>query len=617
MINERPVIANFIKEENLAAQEIYRAKRDYVPVFVNKKLYEKIFKEKFNENSWQKLSKLFSLTLDKNMSNGEILACGFADVQKDASGISLGGNLGSGRAFFCGRNFNIKGEKTTLAKAKDIYYSDGKFCLQAAIKESVLSNVLADDFAITNFKTLAVFDKGGKYIFRQQYQDEDDNVCDEFYPLKEAIEIRYYENGEFYRISNKIADNIEFNEKDFVLLCKNIGKMEANKFIDRFLHGAWSSGNLTTQSNMLDFDTCSFVEGRHPQFSNTNKYKSNYFGYEILGQKLMMKNMIEYSPNLVGGYDYKSAEKIIDRSYNKHLKKGFCQLLGIDDTVFFKKNKSEIEALFNKFITLSRKFLPNYNELNVNSNYVNNTYIYNFSRFFAKYLIKKRQNNDFMTALSLLVNSTININYEKLGFMKEFVEENFKELVSVDDEQMSLNVFEEVREIINLVEKIYQQCSEKELEKIKFNCYVRNYDRHYLYNNNNVFDNLYLCYERGLFDNKDLDLILNSVIEANKRVVKNNLQYSAKLGLKICKEFLYYFDVCKDEIKIIFKPFHTLSPSFAKVFINGKDYYLSHEENYLISQSIKPKRFVDVDELDVQFQVNGNMLKCEAFEDFL
>jgi len=66
---------------------------------------------------------------------------------------------------------------------------------------------------------------------------------------------------------------------------------------------------------------------------------------------------------------------------------------------FLKKNKNEIEVLFNKFITLSRKFLPNYNELNVNSNYVNNTYIYNFSRFFAKYLIKKRQNNDFMTAL--------------------------------------------------------------------------------------------------------------------------------------------------------------------------------------------------------------------------
>ncbi len=44
MINERPIIANFIKEKNLAAQEIYRAKRDYVPMFVNKKLYEKIVK---------------------------------------------------------------------------------------------------------------------------------------------------------------------------------------------------------------------------------------------------------------------------------------------------------------------------------------------------------------------------------------------------------------------------------------------------------------------------------------------------------------------------------------------------------------------------------------------
>ena len=93
-------------------------------------------------------------------------------------------------------------------------------------------------------------------------------------------------------------------------ICKKLVKIEANKFCDRFLHGSWSVGNISTEGNLIDFDTSSFVKGRFPQYSNTNKYKSNYFGYELLGQKIMI-NSISNNEKL---------EKIMNDEYEKNIK---------------------------------------------------------------------------------------------------------------------------------------------------------------------------------------------------------------------------------------------------------------------------------------------------------
>ena len=61
------------------------------------------------------ISEYFSITLDKDKSNCEAIGKGFADRQSDPTGLALSGNQGSGRAYFFGKFFNIKGDKTTLA----------------------------------------------------------------------------------------------------------------------------------------------------------------------------------------------------------------------------------------------------------------------------------------------------------------------------------------------------------------------------------------------------------------------------------------------------------------------------------------------------------------------
>ena len=55
-----------------------------------------------------------------------------------------------------------------------------------------------------------------------------------------------------------------------------MGILEGNKFIDRFLHGAWSLGNISIEGNIIDLDTSFYTTGRQPQWCFTNKYKTNF-----------------------------------------------------------------------------------------------------------------------------------------------------------------------------------------------------------------------------------------------------------------------------------------------------------------------------------------------------
>ncbi len=609
MKNDSPGIMNKISENNLVEHNVYKAKQKYSLVYVNKELYKKIFKEEYSSSSKQKLEEMFSLTIEENYSNGEKVGKGYADRQYDESGIALSGNKGSGRAFFYYDNFNFKGDKTLLATSSDKYYSDGKACLPAALKEAVLSNVIAKDFAISNFLMLAVFDKGRYYEFRQQFQNGDDEIIDEYFSLREALEIRYAPNNELYRISNKMADEKMFSEKDIVLLCENLGKMEANKFIDRFLHGSWSAGNLSVDCNMIDFDTCCFVQGRHPQFSNTNKYKASYFGYEVLGQKKLMDIVIKYSEERGCVFDRDMAYNLIDKAYEENLKIRFCDILGLEYNRHYKELKNEIDILFDKFNFLSRQFLPNYIDLNVNEDNVQNTFIYDFSRLFQKYLLKRNGENDIFLALKLLINSSKNIQYEKVGAVKEIVEENFADIIVRDDSQLTQNAIKETMDIVNLLESLYSKLSEDELLKAIFKSYIINFNRESLYNNTFIFHKIYEIYERGKFTNEDINNISEMLIEANLRNYNFSDLRECNLGLKICEEFLYYFKYSCDGVRLVLKPFEKFDVEFAKVLIDENEYFLSYENDYLVSEKIYSEKPMDIEEMQVKFKINGNWVE--------
>lgn len=598
-------IKEFLNEKYLSIEEVYEAKEKYNVVYINENLYEEIFNEKYD---WKiasvKIADMFSITLDKEKSNGNKIGQGFADMQKDPFGIALSNNLGSGRAFFYGSNFNIKGEKTKLATSPKSIYSNGKYALSACFKETVISNILAKDFIIPPFESLAILDKKEKYNFEEEYLDENDEIkVREFY-LPCAIEIRYYREKELYRISNSIIDEDKYSKQDIKTLAENIAKIEANKFADRFLHGSWSSGNITPDCNLIDFDTSTFVKGRFPQYSNTFKYKSNFFGYEIDGQKLMLNSIIDNEDLENKEKLKKEISTIMDNTYNENLKIRFCDLIGLNYNMHYKIYSKEIDYLYEKFNELSRKFVPNYYATNIAEKSEDITFLFDFSNFFQKYLIK---NYNIFSGMQLLINNTEELEYDKVGFIKEKIEEFFKEDL-VQAENKDIYLIEAMKFVEKYDELFYKVKKEFDLEEIKLKQYIINSERNYITGNSYVYGDLSYEYDNQKKDSKTLNKIITSLIKTN---LKNNYEKKEEIsfGLKLYDSYLTYWNISKKYYYLVLEPFSNLQIDFAKLIFNGEELMLSHSKNgngkILISEKIYFENVDDILNSDVQVKING------------
>ena len=91
-----------------------------------------------------------------------------------------------------------------------------------------------------------------------------------------------------------------------------------------------------------------------------------------------------------------SLEDIMNKEYERNVKIKFCDLIGLEYNLHDKKYSKYIDSLCEKFNILSRKFLPNYYETNVAEDNGNITYLFDFSRFFQKYLLYKKENKNNM-----------------------------------------------------------------------------------------------------------------------------------------------------------------------------------------------------------------------------
>lgn len=608
-LKEIPKIKKLFKEENLCVQYAYKSKESYNVVYINSKLYEEIFKEKYEwEKAREKISKMFSITLNEEKSCKQILGKSYSDKQVDPTGIGLSGNLGSGRSYFYGSCFNIKGDKTKLATSSKNIYSNGKYALSANIKETVIANILADDFIIPSFETLAILETKEKFDFEDEFLDSEDIIRKEIYNLPCSIEIRINRNKELYRISNSLINKDKYTIKEIEELCEKLAKIEANKFCDRFLHGSWSVGNISTEGNLIDFDTATFVKGRFPQYSNTNKYKSNYFGYELLGQKIMVKSVLE-SLNIENIKETESyLEDLMDKKYKENIKIRFCDLIGLDFNLYYNKYSKYIDRLCESFNILSRKFLPNYYETNVSEKDGTITYLFDFSKFFQKYLIYKKENkNNILLGMRLLVNKTEYIKYEKVGMIKEKVDEFFiEDLVNKDNMDYFIN---SAIDFIEEYDKLFSEISKEiDLSSIKFNQYVINADRKYLYGNENMYGDISYLYDKKRIDEKTSNRIINALIKTNKRnnYTKNK---EVKLGLKIYQDLLTYIVLSENYYYLVIEPFSNIEIEFAKAIINGEEFMIrySADENgmIMISEKIEFDNLQDILDFDIKLKING------------
>lgn len=612
-IDEVPNIKENFKIENLCVQYVYQAKEKYNVIYINSKLYEEIFKEKYEwQTAKQRISDMFSITLDEEKSNKQIAGKAYSDKQLDPTGIALSGNLGSGRAFFYKNCFNIKGDKTKLATAPKNIYSNGKYALSAAIKETVIANILADDFIIPTFETLAILDKKERFDFEDEYMDADDVIRKEIYNLPCSIEIRVNKEKELYRISNSLINKDKYTINDLEDFCEKLAKIEANKFCDRFLHGSWSVGNISIDGNLIDFDTATFVKGRYPQYSNTNKYKSNYFGYELLGQKLMIKSILDYENIENANKIETNLDDLMNEKYKENMKIRFCDLIGLNYNLHYKKYNKYIDSLYEKFNVLSRKFLPNYYETNVAENSGDITYLFDFSKFFQKYLITKKDNkNNILLGMKLLLNDTEYIEYEKIGMIKEKIQEFFYENI-VDEENMDYSInnamdfIEEYDELFNLISK------ETELSSIKFKQYIINANRNYLYGNENIYGEISYLYDIKKIDEQTTNRIINALINTNKRNNYNKKDEN-KLGLQIYEDLLTYLVLSENYYYLVIEPYSNTEIEFAKAIINGQEVMIRHfsdeNGNIMVSEKIEFDNLPDILNFDIKLKINGKEYK--------
>ncbi|OKZ74278.1 MAG: hypothetical protein BHW00_05130 [Clostridium sp. 26_22] len=612
-IDEVPNIKENFKIENLCVQYVYQAKEKYNVIYINSKLYEEIFKEKYEwQTAKQRISDMFSITLDEEKSNKQIAGKAYSDKQLDPTGIALSGNLGSGRAFFYKNCFNIKGDKTKLATAPKNIYSNGKYALSAAIKETVIANILADDFIIQTFETLAILDKKERFDFEDEYMDADDVIRKEVYNLPCSIEIRVNKEKELYRISNSLINKDKYTINELEYFCEKLAKIEANKFCDRFLHGSWSVGNISIDGNLIDFDTATFVKGRYPQYSNTNKYKSNYFGYELLGQKLMIKSILDYENIENANKIETNLDDLMNEKYKENMKIRFCDLIGLNYNLHYKKYNKYIDSLYEKFNVLSRKFLPNYYETNVAENSGDITYLFDFSKFFQKYLItKKDYKNNILLGMKLLLNDTEYIEYEKIGMIKEKIQEFFYENI-VDEKNIdnsinnAMDFIEEYDELFNLISK------ETELSNIKVKQYIINANRNYLYGNENIYGEISYLYDTKKIDEKTTNRIINALINTNKRNNYNKKDEN-KLGLQIYEDLLTYLVLSENYYYLVIEPYSNTEIEFAKAIINGQEVMMRHfsdeNGNIMVSEKTEFDNLPDILNFDIKLKINGKEYK--------
>ena len=338
------------------------------------------------------------LTFDQSLSiPGAKPVTVYADRQADPMNMSLNGNLGSGRAAYYGECFNLKGlGKTVLAISKDRNHSNGNLDLVSALWEAICSNVLHTNLRTGTSPVVAVINP----------------VNDVEVPWREGrypggIIVRIDKGGELDRPTHLFQKNEAVKADQLRQIARNLGRQDAEKFIERILHGCWSAGNISIDGHMIDYDTVFAVRGRAPQWSYRPNWLSNFFGLEGPGQKKLLKAMVNHAIN-AEHLSYRDVCRQFDDARRKQLEQRFLDLSGIgadagyDALPVSANDYSEIVTAFER---LSMMMYPNFKATAPWEPENSSISLYDFSRFMRLFPILRSSGEiEPQIALSLLRN---------------------------------------------------------------------------------------------------------------------------------------------------------------------------------------------------------------------
>lgn len=501
---------------------LYELEIPLEPIYINDQLFNDfLYDESWWDNKYYFIKKLFSVTLNKTLSNGK--ECGWAYVDKqaeDAYKISLMGNQGSGRAYYTGRYFNIKGEKTPLATSTQSQFSNGKLLNYDGIWSTLIGNSLHEEFSVKSSPILAILKK----------------------TISHCIIIRIDNNASLDRLTHLFYRPIPFSASKLYKVARNLGCLEAEKFIHRILHGAWSAGNTSLDGHLIDYDSMCAVKGRQLQFSYTSKYIDNFFGFELQGQ---MKNLKSLCDNLIINVERVQETDLVEElnhSFQYHLALGFIYLMGFEDKEsLFHRFNPWINNLVRIFCELSHyTYYTTVENLFTNEPSVLFNHLFDFSAFFRIFPILNF-NHQFTLAsgLNILMKSSrqekiLSEFYAKNELREENIINKFKPYLIDMRKRSSKNLEQKALIFIKNYTSLFNTLQKESIntpEELLARAYVINEDRFYLFPVFSVEQLILDLYSNSL--PKLINRFIQNLIKASQRSISfdQNRRYISNFRL--------------------------------------------------------------------------------------
>ncbi|KAF1081594.1 MAG: hypothetical protein GQF41_1934 [Candidatus Rifleibacterium amylolyticum] len=534
LLCERPLSVARLGAACFAEMEAYMLPQSSAePVYVNYELFG-LSPDNVRERSElkQAVKTGLMLTLDRSRADDSKPPIKVAvDRQADPMNMSLNGNLGSGRAVYFGRCFNLKGiGRTVLATSTDPNHSNGNLDLVSALWEAICANVLNTNLKTGSATVLAVIDT--KQQIRVPWREG-------LYPG--GFIIRIDQNGEldrpthlFYLNENVAAEKLrEFTE--------NLARQDAEKFIERILHGCWSAGNVSIGGHMIDYDTVFALRSRAPQWSYRPNWLSNFFGIEGDGQKKLLKAMINHPINREK-LSIKEVYRIFDETRAQHLQARFYDLIGLDSERPFvsrRLSQDEFIEMTRIFEELSMKMSANFKATAPWDEENPSLHIFDFSNFFryAPLLFDIDALSD-QKAVGLIRNPAARLCQSKVAGMPENLQEKMRKkyVVSSQEELQKLDL--KALRFITLYKTLleeYRASAPESWNKLILKAFVVNEERTYMNcrPGNDVLVALVQNLQQGVFKPEEFSLRIQTLIMACDRTMKKRMCGSCLSNIRL------------------------------------------------------------------------------------
>lgn len=473
-LNQTPQIVTEWGEDLFLKLPLYESNKIFTPIYLNIDLISQFFGIK--NDSWTEtstlISQVFSVTIAITRSTGKQVGWAYVDKQgEDAYGCALVGNGGSGRAYYTGNEFNIKGEKTPLATSAITRYSDGILKTETAIWSTLIGNTFHQELAVHSAPILAIL----------RINDTQCRI------------VRIDEKRALNKITHLFYKPHALSREQLIETAEAFGRLEGEKFIHRILHGAWSAGNISLEGHLIDYDSICAVKGRQPQYCFTPYYPDNYFGFEYEGQLLILKDMLNRPAINAESVSYDYLKSKLLEKFKKEIRTGFVYLMGFPHYQEISEQwDAELRVVVDLFYALAPyTYYQNQQSLFTNFTSVLFFHLFDFSAFFRVYGLLK-----LMGVFTVPIGLTILMDSPRQSAMIEKGQQHADQdiiqkvrshfsnyLISPDDAELSslkqqaLLFIEAYEHLFNLI----VQKKKDDLQSIASRAYVINEDRFYLF----------------------------------------------------------------------------------------------------------------------------------------